>query len=47
MKFNQVWTELLTPRFERLNVLHKSEDFGNTRFQKAGINILTSTPNTF
>ncbi|MFN8237115.1 MAG: HNH endonuclease domain-containing protein [Chitinophagales bacterium] len=35
-KFNQVWTELLTPRFERLNVLHKSEDFGKYKISKSG-----------
>jgi len=35
-KFNQVWTELLTPRFVRLNVLHKSEDFGKYEISKSG-----------
>lgn len=29
-KFNQVWTELLTPRLERLNSLYKSYNFWQT-----------------
>ncbi|MDP2414943.1 type II CRISPR RNA-guided endonuclease Cas9 [Daejeonella sp.] len=35
-KFNEVWTELLTPRFERLNTLHNSEDFGKYEISKSG-----------
>lgn len=35
-RFNQVWTELLTPRFERLNTLSNSEDFGKYEVSKSG-----------
>jgi CRISPR-associated endonuclease Csn1 len=35
-KFNQVWTELLTPRFERLNKIHKSDCFGKYEVSKSG-----------
>lgn len=35
-KINQIWTELLTPRFERLNKIHNSEDFGNYNISKNG-----------
>jgi CRISPR-associated endonuclease Csn1 len=35
-KFNQVWTELLTPRFKRLNSIFKSDDFGKYETSKAG-----------
>ena len=35
-KFNQVWTELLTPRFERLNKIHNSNDFGKSQTSKTG-----------
>jgi len=35
-KVNQIWTELLTSRFERLNKIHNSEDFGNYNISKSG-----------
>ncbi|MGJ7029568.1 type II CRISPR RNA-guided endonuclease Cas9 [Niabella hirudinis] len=35
-KFNQVWTELLTPRFVRLNKLDNSENFGVFETSKSG-----------
>ncbi len=35
-KANQIWTELLTPRFERLNKIHNSEDFGSYNTSKNG-----------
>ena len=35
-KFNQVWTELLTPRLERLNSLYKSDNFGKYEISKTG-----------
>lgn len=35
-KFNHVWVELLTPRFERLNSIHNSEDFGRYEISKSG-----------
>lgn len=35
-KVNQIWTELLTPRFERLNKIHNSEDFGSYSVSKNG-----------
>ena len=35
-KFNQVWAELLTPRFERLNKIHNSDDFGKYKISKNG-----------
>jgi CRISPR-associated endonuclease Csn1 len=35
-KFNQVWTELLTPRFERLNSIYTSDDFGKYETSKTG-----------
>lgn len=35
-KFSQVWTELLTPRFERLNKIHHSKDFGKYSISKNG-----------
>lgn len=35
-RINQIWTELLTPRFERLNKIHSSEDFGTYSISKSG-----------
>ncbi|WP_295222509.1 type II CRISPR RNA-guided endonuclease Cas9 [uncultured Chryseobacterium sp.] len=35
-KVNQIWTELLAPRFERLNKIHNSEDFGSYSISKSG-----------
>lgn len=35
-KLNQVWSELLTPRFERLNKIHNSKDFGDYSISKNG-----------
>jgi CRISPR-associated endonuclease Csn1 len=35
-KVNQIWTELLTPRFERLNKIHNTEEFGNYNISKSG-----------
>lgn len=35
-KVNQIWTELLTPRFERLNKIYNSEDFGSYNTSKNG-----------
>lgn len=35
-KVNQIWTELLTPRFERLNKIFNSEDFGSYNTSKNG-----------
>ncbi|WP_293789899.1 type II CRISPR RNA-guided endonuclease Cas9 [uncultured Pedobacter sp.] len=35
-KVNQIWTELLKPRFERLNKIHNSEDFGSYTISKSG-----------
>ena len=35
-KFNHVWSELLTPRFERLNSIYKSDNFGKYENSKAG-----------
>ncbi|WPO84325.1 HNH endonuclease domain-containing protein [Chryseobacterium sp. JJR-5R] len=35
-KINQIWTELLKPRFERLNKIHNSQDFGNYSISKSG-----------
>jgi CRISPR-associated endonuclease Csn1 len=35
-KVNQIWTELLTPRFERLNKIHNTDDFGSYSISKSG-----------
>ena len=35
-KINQIWTELLTPRFERLNKIHNCRDFGSYSISKSG-----------
>lgn len=35
-QFNQVWTELLTPRFERLNKIYKTDNFGKYEKSKSG-----------
>lgn len=35
-KINQIWTKLLTPRFERLNKIHKNDDFGSYKISKNG-----------
>ena len=35
-KVNQIWTELLTPRFERLNKSYNSEEFGSYNTSRSG-----------
>ena len=35
-KVNQIWSELLTPRFERLNKIHNNKDFGENSISKSG-----------
>ena len=35
-KINQIWTELLAPRFERLNKIHNSKDFGSQSISNSG-----------
>lgn len=35
-KVNQIWTALMAPRFERLNKIHNTEDFGSYSISKSG-----------
>lgn len=35
-KFNEIWVELLRERFERLNNLHQTTDFGSEKIAKSG-----------